>query len=219
MFHQKIKKAFNRHGFPLTTNQLEQLTLFRTELQRWNSHMNLTTLQDDDEIIYKHFLDSISVLKHITIGEGQKVIDIGTGAGFPGVMLKIYIPNIRLTLVEASHKKVAFLKFLISQLGFDVSPSVLAIRAENYVKTAVFLNTYDWVFTRYVASIADSAAYCLPLLKSSGRWIAYKSCEIDAEIEHSRNTLNLCGAEIENIYASTIDELNRTFVVIRKIIK
>ncbi len=219
MFHKKIKEVFNRHGFPLTTNQLEQLTLFRTELQRWNSHMNLTTLQDDNEIIYKHFLDSISVLKHITIGEGQKVIDIGTGAGFPGVILKICVPNICLTLVEASQKKVAFLKYLISQLEFDASPSVLALRAENYVETEEFLNTYDWVFTRYVASLADSVAYCLPLLKSSGRWIAYKSCEIDTEIKHSKNTLNLYGAEIEDIYASTIDELNRTFVVIRKIIK
>ncbi len=217
MFREKLKAVFNRHGFPLITEQLEQLTLYWSELKRWNSHMNLTSLHDDDEIIYKHFLDSISVLEHFKIESGQKIIDIGTGAGFPGLVLKIYNPRIILTLVEVSQKKVAFLKYAVSQLAFDSSPNILVKRAESCAADKENINTYDWVLTRYVASLKDSVAYCLPLLNPTGRWIAYKSSNIETEIEHSRKTLNTFGAEIERIYAGGIEKLDRSFVALRKV--
>ena len=156
-FRHQLEAEFNRYGFFLTPEQTEQLTVYRSELKRWNTHINLTALQDDVEIIQKHFLDSVSVLEHCAIEGGNTVIDIGTGAGFPGVVLKIYIPNIRLTLVEASHKKVAFLKYLISQLGLDSSIQVIAKRAETCAESDQFVNAYDWVLTRYVASLAKSA--------------------------------------------------------------
>ena len=213
-FRHELEEVFNINGFPLTAKQIEQLTLFRSELERWNSHINLTALQDDAEIIQKHFLDSVSVLEHFAIKDGQTVIDIGTGAGFPGVVLKIYIPNIRLTLVEASHKKVAFLKYLISQLGLDSSIQVLAKRAEICAESDQFVNAYDWVLTRYVAALAKSAAYCLPLLNATGRWVAYKSSEKDVEIYESKKVLQQLGGEIIGVHNSRIAQLNRCYIVV-----
>jgi 16S rRNA (guanine527-N7)-methyltransferase len=216
-FNHQLEAEFNRYEFPLTPEQTEQLTVYRSELKRWNTHINLTALRDDAEIIQKHFLDSISVLEHCAIEGEQTVIDIGTGAGFPGVVLKIYIPNIRLTLVEASQKKVAFLKYLISQLGLDSSIQVLAERAEICAESDTFVNVYDWVLTRYVASLVKSATYCLPLLNATGRWIAYKSSEKDVEIRQSRDALQELGGEIEGMYNSRVAQLNRCYIVVRRV--
>lgn len=216
-FCHQLEEVFNSNGFPLTPMQIEQLAVYRSELERWNTHINLTALRDDAEIIHKHFLDSVSVLEHCAIEDGHTVIDIGTGAGFPGIVLKIYIPNVHLTLVEASQKKVAFLKYLISQLGLDSSIQVLAERAEIYAESDVFVNTYDWVLTRYVASLVKSAAYCLPLLNATGKWIAYKSSEKDVEIRQSKDVLKELGGEIEGVYNSRVAQLNRCYIVVRRI--
>lgn len=216
-FRHQLEEVFNRYGFPLTTEQSEQLTMYRTELKRWNDRINLTALHEDIEVIYRHFLDSVSVLEHFAISTGQTVIDVGTGAGFPGVVLKIYVPNICLTLVEASHKKVAFLKFLISRLGLDSSIHVFAKRAEICAESDEFLNAYDWVLTRYVASLENSAKYCLPMLNASGRWIAYKSNEIDAEINQCKEVMHEFGAVIEGVHTSRITQLNRTYIVVSRV--
>ena len=216
-FQYQLNEAFNRHGFQLTSEQIEKLTIYRTELKRWNTHINLTALHEDTEVIYKHFLDSISIFEYFTITENQEVIDIGTGAGFPGIVIKIYIPSIHLTLVEASQKKVAFLKYLIAQLNLDTSIQVIAKRAEICAETDEFINAYDWVLTRYVAALDKSARYCLPLLKTTGRWIAYKSTEYHTEICFSKKVLHELGAKIENVHTSRIAKLNRSYVVVRRI--
>ncbi len=216
-FQQQLDETFNKHAFPLTSKQIEQLTIYRTELKRWNARINLTALDDDTAVIYKHFLDSISILEHFAISENQEVIDIGTGAGFPGIVIKIYIPSIHLTLVEASQKKVAFLKYLIAQLNLDTSIQVIAKRAEICAETDEFISTYDWVLTRYVASLDTSAHYCLPLLNATGKWIAYKSTEYHTEISHSKKVLHELGAKIENVHTSRILKLNRSYVAVSRI--
>lgn len=217
LFHHQLKQVFDDYGYPLTPNQIEQFTMYCVELKRWNTHINLTTVRDDTAVIYKHFLDSVSVLEHCPIEDGHHVIDIGTGAGFPGIVLKIYIPNIQLTLIEASHKKVAFLKYVISQLGWDSSIRVLAERAEVCAESEDYTNAYDWVLTRYVTSLTKSATYCLPLLKATGRWIAYKSNIKDVEIQQSQTTLQELDGTIESIHDSRIARLNRSYVVIRRL--
>ena len=181
--------------------------------------MNLTAITDENEIVHKHFLDALSVLEHITLKKGDAVIDIGTGAGFPGIVLKIYAPDIRLTLVEASKKKGSFLKFLIQQLNLHqkVNIEVLTERAEVCARDPERVGAYDWVFTRYVATLRDSATYCLPFLKPTGRWVAYKLGReiIDTEIDDSVTHLNALGGNIENVF--TNPELNRSYVVVRRI--
>lgn len=215
-FRQLLEEEFSRYGFPLDTKQIEQLTIYRTELQRWNTHTNLTAITEDAEIIYRHFLDSVSVLNHCNIRTGDSVVDIGTGAGFPGIVLKIYIPDIRLTLIEVSHKKVAFLRFLISQLGFDSSIKVHAERAEICAQDDQFVNSYDWVLTRYITSLDKSVKYCVPMLKPTGQWIAYKSKETEQEIQQSEDTLKEYGVEIRTMHKSNITHLNRSYIVISR---
>jgi len=224
--HILLKETFNRHGFSLTTHQAAQFDRYRDELLRWNARMNLTAITDENEVIHKHFLDSLSVLEHITLKKGDTVIDIGTGAGFPGIVLKIYVPDIRLTLVEASKKKGSFLKFLIPQLNLDqgasswsnqkVNVEVLTERAEICAQNPDRVGTYDWVFTRYVATIRDSAVYCLPFLKTTGRWVAYKFGReiIDTEIDDSAAHLSALGGSIETVF--TNPKFNRSYVVVRR---
>ena len=214
-----LKETFNRHGFPLTLYQAAQFERYRAELLRWNARMNLTAITDENEIVHKHFLDALSVLEHITLKKGDAVIDIGTGAGFPGIVLKIYVPDIRLTLVEASKKKGSFLKFLIPQLNLhqEVNVEVVTERAEVCARDPDRVGAYDWVFTRYVAAIRDSAVYCLPFLKPTGRWVAYKLGQeiIDTEIDDSATHLNALGGNIENVF--TNPKFNRSYVVVRRI--
>lgn len=216
-FCQLLQETFSQHGFPLTSDQIEQLTIYRTELQRWNEHINLTAINDDVAVIYKHFLDSVSVLDHCDIRTGQTVIDIGTGAGFPGVVLKVYMPDIQLTLIEASLKKVSFLKYLVSRLGFNPSVQIIANRAEICADEDVFMSAYDWVLTRYVASLKDSARYCLPMLKPTGRWVAYKSGETHEEIAQSEDTLEEFEGRIENVHNSNIAQIDRSYIVMSHI--
>ena len=218
-YEQDLKETFNHYGFPLTAHQVAQFDRYRTELLRWNERINLTAITDDDEIIHKHFLDSLSVLEHISLRAGDSVIDIGTGAGFPGVVLKIYIPDIRLTLVESSKKKASFLKFLVPQLDLHrgITVEVLAERAEVCSQQQEHIGVYDWVFTRYVAAIRDSAVYCMPLLKPTGKWVAYKSGEetIKTEIDESATCLRALGGTVEAVLQNP--KFDRSYIVMHRL--
>ena len=223
-FEQYLKETFNHYGFPLTEHQAAQFSLFRTELLRWNEHINLTTITDDDEIVHKHFLDSLSVLKHISLGSGDSVVDVGTGAGFPGIALKIYLPDLRLTLVESSKKKVSFLKYLVAELNRGrivnahqrIDVEIFAERAEVCAQQQKHIGAYDWVFTRYVAAIRDSAVYCIPLLKPTGKWVAYKPGDetVETEINNSSARANALGGVVETVLKNP--KFNRNYVVIRR---
>jgi len=213
-----LVQTFLQHDFPLTHGQQDQFVAYWRELQRWNSRINLTAIRNDQEIVLKHFLDSLAVLQHFCIKAGDSVVDIGSGAGFPSVPLKIYIPEIELTLVESSSKKASFLRFLLSRLNIasaGAGVSSVVQRAEAFAKQIENLNAYDWVLTRYVASLADSAGYCLPLLKTNGTWIAYKSCEVRAEIQAAMSQFQAYGGEIQSVVKCQIPELNRAYVAIR----
>ncbi|MCY3721658.1 MAG: 16S rRNA (guanine(527)-N(7))-methyltransferase RsmG [Candidatus Poribacteria bacterium] len=223
-YEQDLKETFNHYGFPLTEHQVSQFNLYRTELLQWNQHMNLTAITDENEIVHKHFLDSLSVLEYISLGSSDAVIDIGTGPGFPGIPLKICMPDIRLTLVESSKKKVSFLKFIIAQLNRHqavntqqrIDVEIFAERAEICAQQQKYIGTYDWVFTRYVAAIRDSAPYCLPLLKPTGKWVAYKSGDatIENEINKSSACLKALGGIVETVLKNS--RFNRSYVVIHR---
>jgi 16S rRNA (guanine527-N7)-methyltransferase len=219
-FRDLLKQTLLQHGFPLGPVQLDQFVTYWLELKRWNSQLNLTSICADREIIMKHFLDSLSVLRHFSIKLGDSVIDIGTGAGFPGIPIKIYIPGVQLVLLESSSKKASFLRFLISQLSRNAQSNaaaswthvrIITQRAEECTEQ----NAYDWVLTRYVASLEDSLTYCLPLLKRDGTWIAYKSCNVEPEIQSVTPKLRSLGGHVQSVINSHIPELNRTYVAIR----
>ena len=232
-FCDLLDRILRQHGFSLNPLQQQQFATYWSELKRWNAQINLTAIRDDHEIIIKHFLDALSVMHHFSIKAGDRVIDIGTGAGFPGIPLKIYIPDIQLTLVESSSKKGSFLRFLISKLNSVEEHSgprrrwstdhandgsgvrVIIQRAEECAKHPQHIKAYDWVLTRYLASLANSVGYCLPLLKTDGTWVAYKSCDVQAEIQAAMPQLQSAGGRVESIFKSHIAELNRTYLAIR----
>ena len=225
-FRNLLKQTFLNHGFPLTDLQINQYTTYWRELKHWNSRINLTSIRDDYEIIVKHFLDSLSVLHYFPIKPCDSVVDVGTGAGFPGVPIKIFLPELQLVLVESSLKRVSFLHYLTAQLRRDAQSDdaetwedicVIGERAEECAEKRQHADAYDWVLTRYVASLANSIAYCLPLLKPNGTWIAYKPRNVDTEIRSAKSKLELFNGGIQSIINGQIDELNRTYVAVRRI--
>tara|TARA_B100002003_G_scaffold141924_1_gene131319 strand:+ start:80 stop:742 length:663 start_codon:yes stop_codon:yes gene_type:complete len=214
-FQSLINQVFTQHGFPLTNSQVSLFTIYWENLKLWNSKINLTSIRDDHEIIMKHFLDSVAVLNYFVVQENDLVVDVGSGAGFPGIPIKILRPNLDLTLVESVSKKASFLKFLKTRLELE-NTKIINLRAEEIVKLSQHRQNYDLVLTRYIASIEDSIDYCLPLLKPSGNWVAFKSGNVQDEICSAAKKLKSVNAKIQSIINNDTLSLNRMYVMIKQ---
>ena len=214
-FQSLINQVFTQHGFPLTNSQVSLFTIYWENLKLWNSKINLTSIRDDHEIIMKHFLDSVAVLNYFVVQENDLVVDVGSGAGFPGIPIKILRPNLDLTLVESVSKKASFLKFLKTRLELE-NTKIINLRAEEIVNLSQHRQNYDLVLTRYIASIEDSIDYCLPLLKPSGYWVAFKSGNVQDEICSAAKKLKSVNAKIQSIINNDTLSLNRMYVMIKQ---
>ena len=205
----RIETLFCKSGFQLSSRQLDQFIYYLQQLQIWNRKINLTRIDDVDGIVRKHFLDSLQLLELESVQamlvdrqSGCRLIDIGSGAGFPGLPLKIYRPQIELVLVESVIKKASFLQYISAQLSLS-AVQVIAERAKHLSGSAQGQHGADLVVTRYVASLQAAAIYCLPLVKSDGRWIAYKSGQVDdirQEIYQAESVLSALGAKVVQIW-------------------
>ena len=214
-FQSLINQIFTQHGFSLTNSQVSLFTIYWENLKLWNSKINLTSIRDDHEIIMKHFLDSVAVLNYFVVQENDLVVDVGSGAGFPGIPIKILRPNLDLTLVESVSKKASFLKFLKTRLELE-NTKIINLRAEEIVNLSQHRQNYDLVLTRYIASIEDSIDYCLPLLKPSGYWVAFKSGNVQDEICSAAKKLKSVNAKIQSIINNDTLSLNRMYVMIKQ---
>tara|TARA_B100001179_G_scaffold202058_1_gene163393 strand:+ start:144 stop:806 length:663 start_codon:yes stop_codon:yes gene_type:complete len=214
-FQLLINQIFTQHGFSLTNSQVSLFTIYWENLKLWNGKINLTSIRDDHEIIMKHFLDSVAVLNYFVVQENDLVVDVGSGAGFPGIPIKILRPNLDLTLVESVSKKASFLKFLKTRLELE-NTKIINLRAEEIVNLSQHRQNYDLVLTRYIASIEDSIDYCLPLLKPSGNWVAFKSGNVQDEICSAAKKLKSVNAKIQSIINNDILSLNRMYVMIKQ---
>jgi len=214
-FQLLINQVFTQHGFSLTNSQVSLFTIYWENLKLWNSKINLTSIRDDHEIIMKHFLDSVAVLNYFVVQENDLVVDVGSGAGFPGIPIKILRPNLDLTLVESVSKKASFLKFLKTRLELE-NTKIINLRAEEIVKLGQHRKNYDLVLTRYIASISDSIDYCLPLLKPSGNWVAFKSGNVQDEICSAAKKLKSVNAKIQSIINNDTLSPNRMYVMIKQ---
>ena len=214
-FLSLINQIFTQHGFSLTNSQVSLFTIYWENLKLWNSKIDLTSIRDDHEIIMKHFLDSVAVLNYFVVQENDLVVDVGSGAGFPGIPIKILRPNLDLTLVESVSKKASFLKFLKTRLELE-NTKIINLRAEEIVKLSQHRQNYDLVLTRYIASIEDSIDYCLPLLKPSGNWVAFKSGNVQDEICSAAKKLKSVNAKIQSIINNDTLSLNRMYVMIKQ---
>ena len=168
---------------------------YLSELIAWNKKFNLTAITAPEEIRKKHFEDSLLLLEHLTL-TNESVVDIGAGAGFPGIPLKIARPGIKLTLLEATKKKVGFLEHISKTLGLTETEAVWA-RAEDYAASR--RESFDLAVARAVADLRVLAELCLPLVKVGGLFVAWKEAAIEPEIEQSRNALTVLGGELSAV--------------------
>jgi 16S rRNA (guanine527-N7)-methyltransferase len=212
-----ITESQKYSGTPLTEQQQKAFELYETELMIWNEKFNLTAIRDAEGIRIKHFLDSLTCLQVMKPLRNECIIDVGTGAGFPGIPLKIIYPGLKLTLVESVGKKAGFCKHIIETLHLG-NVDVLTLRAEEVGRLPNHRAQYDWAIARAVASLPILSEYLIPLLKIGGRMLAQKGESAHAEAQASENAFKLLGVELQTIEKITLPGVvdERYLVVAKK---
>jgi 16S rRNA (guanine527-N7)-methyltransferase len=205
-------------GIRLTSQQTAALTVYEQELLRWNAHTNLTAIREEEKIRTKHFLDSFTCLLALRELPPTRLIDIGTGAGFPGIPLKIILPSLRLTLVESVGKKADFCRHVVQVLGLS-GVEVLNLRAEEVGQMAEHRQQYDWAAARAVANLPVLAEYLLPLVRIGGRALAQKGESGPAEAHSAEHAFNLLGGRLRQVVPVTLPGVadERYLVIIEKV--
>lgn len=211
-------------GIILSDEMKRQFSKYYEMLVEWNKVMNLTGITEYEEVYEKHFLDSICIVKafsekNIFLSDTtKKVIDIGTGAGFPGIPLKIVFPDMDITLLDSLNKRINFLNAVIEELGLSGIDTIHG-RAEDYAKNQQHREKYDLCVSRAVANLSTLSEYCVPFLKRGGYFISYKSGEVDEELKDAEKALSLLGGKAEKVVKFKIPEtdIRRSFVIINKI--
>lgn len=212
------EQVFDLLDIQLSQTQIDAFDLYARELIDWNQRFNLTSITDPEQIRSKHFLDSLSCWLALRQSPPGRLIDVGAGAGFPGLPVKILQPEMQLTLVEATAKKAGFLEHMVQVLGLrDVT--VLAKRAEEVGQMTEHREAYDWAIARAVASMATLAEYLLPLVKVGGSALAQKAKGAKDEIEAGQNAVEkLGGGNIKSISVKIPDlDEERWLVVVEKL--
>lgn len=202
----------------LTDKQISQFIKFYEMLVEWNKVMNLTGITEYDEVVMKHFVDSLSIVKINGLDDVKSIIDVGTGAGFPGIPLKIAFPEMKITLLDSLNKRINFLNAVIDELGLEDIETIHG-RAEDFAKKVDYREQYDLCVSRAVANLSTLSEYCLPYVKVGGSFIPYKSGEIDEELNNSKKAVQILGGQIEEVVKFQLPDtdIGRSFVKIKKI--
>lgn len=212
-FKEKLKERFSTYNIELTDSQIESFEKYYNLLIEWNEKFNLTAITDEDEVIEKHFVDS--VLPYEILPQNSKIIDIGAGAGFPSVPLKIVRPDLNFLLIDSVNKKITFINEVISNLNMS---GIIAIhsRIEDLAVNPAYRETFDICISRAVARLNTLAEYSLPFVKLGGKMIAYKSKQIDDEMFEARKAIKLLGGEIKEVSINNLENGDRNVLVIEK---
>ncbi len=221
--YETMIKDFSTLGIDLSDRQLEQFDSYFNLLIKWNEVMNLTAITEFDDVCKLHFVDSISSYQFFDFSKKEySLIDIGTGAGFPGVPLKIVFPNLHVTLLDSLNKRLNFLNEVIDTLGLNEQGSIVTLhgRAEDYSKTSgdTLRETFDIAVSRAVANMSTLSEYCLPYVKVGGSFIAYKSEKAQDELKNAKGAIHLLGGKLvsaeEFLLPST--DVSRTICIVEK---
>ncbi len=213
-----LKNSLISIGVEPTDEQINRLDKFYQLLVEKNKVMNLTAITEYDEVVIKHFVDSMAVINAFSFDKITSVIDVGTGAGFPGIVLKIFNSDIDFTLLDSLNKRIGFLNEVKSELELD-KLSLIHGRAEDYARMPEYREQFDVCVSRAVANLATLSEYCLPFVRKEGYFIAYKADDCAEEIENAKKAIFLLGGKVENTISYTIPntDITRTFVIIKKI--
>ncbi|MBQ8582561.1 MAG: 16S rRNA (guanine(527)-N(7))-methyltransferase RsmG [Ruminococcus sp.] len=206
-------KMFEKYGLKLTDIQYKKLDTYAKFLVEYNKMVNLTAITDPTEILFKHYIDSILLTKYVEIPQSASLIDVGTGAGFPSVPLKIYRPDISLTLLDSLNKRINFLKELCNKLEIDAD--FVHGRAEDIAKLPEYREKFDISCARAVANMSLLSEYCLPFVKVGGNFAAMKGPSED--ISTSLNAIKLLGGELFSDKAYDIESDSRRIILVKKI--
>lgn len=213
----KFDNELEKMNIRLTDDQKSQFDLYYELLIEWNRVMNLTGITDYDEVNLKHFTDSLTISRIIDMAHINTLIDVGTGAGFPGIPIKIAFPHIKVYLLDSLNKRIKFLNEVIKKLGLK---NIYAFhgRAEDFAKDRQYREKFDVCVSRAVANLSTLSEYCIPFVKTGGYFVSYKGGDSDEEVVRSENAITLLGGEIENTdrFFLPDTDMGRTLIKIRK---
>lgn len=212
-----LNKKLNNLNIEINNEKIDKLIHFYNLLVEWNEKMNLTGITKFEEVVEKHFVDSLSIVDVEDMGKVKRMIDIGTGAGFPGIPIKIMFPHIQVTLLDSLNKRIQFLNTVIEEIGLK-EIETLHGRAEDFAKKKEYREQYDLCVSRAVANLATLSEYCIPFVKEGGKFISYKAGDSDGEIEEAKKAISVLGGKINSCYKFQLPdtEINRTLVTILK---
>lgn len=215
IFYEEMNKFGKEININFSVEQLDKFYKYMQLLIEWNEKMNLTAITEPEEIILKHFIDSLTILKDIN--DNSKVVDVGTGAGFPGIPLSIMKQDIKITLVDSLNKRLIFLKEVVEQLKLE-NIEIIHARAEEFGQNKEYREKFDIATSRAVANLSTLSEYLIPLVKVNGKCICMKASEAEEEIEQAKKAINVLGGTINKIDKFNLpkSDIGRTIIIINK---
>lgn len=214
-FEEEMSKKSKILGVRFSVEQIEQFYKYMNLLIEWNEKMNLTAITEPKEIILKHFIDSLTILKYID--DNSKLVDVGTGAGFPGVPLSIMNPTLKITLVDSLNKRLIFLQEVVKELNLK-NIEIVHARAEEFGQNKNYREKFDIATSRAVANLVTLSEYLVPLVKIGGKIISMKASNAKEEINDAQKAIEVLGGKIEKIEEFDLPEsdIGRTIIIIDK---
>lgn len=202
----------------LTNEQFQQFLLYYEMLVEKNKVMNLTAITEYEDVVEKHFLDSLSLVKAVSLDGKKTILDLGTGAGFPGIPLKIAFPNLKIVLMDSLNKRIVFLNEVISRLELKDIRAVHG-RAEEMGRNQEYREKFDLCVSRAVANLSSLSEYCIPFVKKGGNFISYKSGDVKEELDQARKAMNVLGGNLKEVLKFQLPntEMGRSLIIVDKI--
>ncbi len=215
---ERVKELLNKNNVPCGTSEIKKIEQYMDNILEYNKHINLTAIKERKEFVEKHILDSLMIAKSETFKKGERIVDVGTGAGFPGVILAICFPNKSFVLMDSVKKKLDIIEILSEKLDIN-NVRCVHIRAEDMGHMDEYRESFDICVSRAVANMSTLSEYCIPLVRVGGYFVPYKTLAAKDEIEDARYAIKILGGnpDISLNIIKNDGELNHTLIEIEKI--